>query len=87
MTKPVIFNLLMALHPTYAGQVYDIFERNCSMCHNKKILPALDLQDYDVAFAQKDKILERIHEIPLRNMLTNEEKLIIRNWVVGGGKK
>ena len=78
------------LQITYRKDVRPIFSKSCASCHDSTSeLP--NLLDYDIAFALKDIIKEKLEsgKMPHSGMAdfsTHEKNLVIR-WVEQGAKK
>src|SRR5580693_3080801 len=86
--------------PTYLRDVLPIFMGNCSSCHNQQSRFVYNWLDYKTAYADRWEIRRRIWDswkgtyyketMPIANSpeslaLTDEERLMIRNWVDNGG--
>ena len=86
--------------PTYLRDIQPIFMGSCSRCHNQESRFVYDWLDYKTAYADRWEIRRRIWDswkgtyyketMPVANspeslVLTDEERLTIRNWVDGGG--
>ena len=86
--------------PTYLRDIQPIFMGNCSRCHNQQSRFVYDWLDYKTAYADRWEIKRRIWDswkgtyykeaMPVANSpeslaLTDEERLMIRNWVDDGG--
>src|ERR1700720_4410994 len=85
--------------PTYLRDIQPIFMGNCSSCHNQQSRFVYNWLDYKTAFADRWEIRRRIWDswkgsyykesMPIANSpeslaLTDEERLLIRNWVDNG---
>src|SRR5271170_2040647 len=85
--------------PTYLRDIQPIFMGNCSRCHNQQSRFVYDWLDYKTAYADRWEIRRRIWDswkgtyykeaMPIANSpeslaLTDEERLMIRNWVDDG---
>jgi mono/diheme cytochrome c family protein len=85
--------------PTYLRNIQPIFMGNCSSCHNQQSRFVYNWLDYKTAFADRWEIRRRVWDswkgsyykeaMPIANSpeslaLTDEERLMIRNWVDGG---
>jgi mono/diheme cytochrome c family protein len=90
------------LGPTYLGDIQPIFMGNCSRCHNQESRFVYNWLDYKTAYADRWEIKRRIWDswkgsyykesMPVANspesgVLTDEERALIRNWVVSGAPK
>jgi mono/diheme cytochrome c family protein len=88
--------------PTYLRDIQPIFMGNCSRCHNQESRFVYDWLDYKTAYADRWEIKRRIWDgwkgtyykeaMPVANSpeslaLTDEERLMVRNWVDGGAPK
>lgn len=85
--------------PTYLRDIQPIFMGNCSSCHNQQSRFVYNWLDYKTAYADRWEIRRRIWDswkgsyykeaMPIANSpeslaLTDEERLMIRNWVDSG---
>ena len=85
--------------PTYLRDIQPIFMGNCSSCHNQQSRFVYDWLDYKTAYADRWEIKRRIWDswkgsyykeaMPIANSpeslaLTDEQRLIIKNWVDNG---
>jgi mono/diheme cytochrome c family protein len=85
--------------PTYLRDIQPIFMGNCSSCHNQQSRFVYDWLDYKTAYADRWEIRRRIWDswqgsyykeaMPIANSpeslaLTDEQRLIIKNWVDNG---
>ena len=85
--------------PTYLRDIQPIFMGNCSSCHNQQSRFVYDWLDYKTAYADRWEIRRRIWDswkgsyykeaMPIANSpeslaLTDEQRLIIKNWVDSG---
>jgi mono/diheme cytochrome c family protein len=85
--------------PTYLHDIQPIFMGNCSSCHNQQSRFVYNWLDYKTAYADRWEIRRRIWDswkgsyykeaMPIANSpeslaLTDEERLMIRNWVDSG---
>jgi mono/diheme cytochrome c family protein len=85
--------------PTYLGDIQPIFMGNCSRCHNQESRFVYNWLDYKTAYADRWEIRRRIWDsprgsyfkeaMPIANSpeslsLTDEQRLIIKNWVDHG---
>lgn len=86
--------------PTYLRDVLPIIMGKCSRCHNDQARFVYNWLDYRTAFADRWEIKRRLWDsrngtyfkesMPIANSpeslaITEEERLTIRNWVLGGG--
>lgn len=86
--------------PTYLRDIQPIFMGNCSSCHNQQSRFVYNWLDYKTAYADRWEIRRRVWDswkgsyykeaMPIANSpeslaLTDEQRLIIRNWVDNGG--
>ena len=86
--------------PTYLRDVLPIFMGNCSSCHNQESRFVYNWLDYKTAYADRWEIRRRIwnswkgtyykEAMPIANSpeslaLTDQQRLIIREWVDQGG--
>lgn len=87
-------------HPTYLRDILPILMGKCSRCHNEQARFVYNWLDYKTAFADRWEIRRRVWDswkgsyfkesMPIANSpeslaITDAERLIIRNWVAGGG--
>jgi len=85
--------------PTYLRDILPIIMGKCSRCHNEQARFVYNWLDYRTAFADRWEIRRRVWDswkgtyfkesMPIANSpeslaLTDEERLMIRNWVAGG---
>jgi mono/diheme cytochrome c family protein len=85
---------------TYLRDVLPIIMGKCSRCHNEEARFVYDWLDYRTAYADRWEIKRRIWDswkgayykesMPIANSteslaITDEDRLIIRNWVMDGG--
>ena len=85
--------------PTYLRDVLPIIMGKCSRCHNEEARFVYNWLDYRTAFADRGEIKRRVWDswkgnyykesMPIANSpeslaLTDEERLVIRNWVAAG---
>jgi mono/diheme cytochrome c family protein len=85
--------------PTYLRDIQPIFMGNCSSCHNQQSRFVYDWLDYKTAYADRWEIRRRIWDswkgsyyketMPIANSpeslaLTDEQRLVIKNWVDSG---
>ena len=85
--------------PTYLRDVLPIIMGKCSRCHNEQARFVYNWLDYRTAFADRAEIKRRVWDswkgtyfkesMPIANSpesfaLTDEERLMIRNWVIQG---
>src|SRR5471030_2212268 len=86
--------------PTYLRDIQPIFMGNCSRCHNEQTRFVYNWLDYKTAFADRWEIRRRVWDsykgsyykeaMPIANspesiVLTDADRLTIRNWVDNGG--
>jgi len=86
--------------PTYLRDIQPIFMGNCSRCHNQQSRFVYDWLDYKTAYADRWEIRRRVWDswketyykeaMPVANSpesqaLSDEERLMVRNWVDNGG--
>ncbi len=81
--------LAKGLTPAFETDVLALFQRVCSGCHNATSpQPQSNLLSYDVAFAKKDAIYNRI--VVKKDMprppakLTDAERSLIEKWILAG---
>jgi len=89
-------------HPTYLRDVLPIFMGNCSSCHNQQSRFVYNWLDYKTAYSDRWEIRRRIWDswkgsyykepMPIANSpeslnLTEDQRLIIREWVDQGGSR
>lgn len=85
--------------PTYLRDVLPILMGKCSRCHNDQARFVYNWLDYRTAFTDRGEIKRRVWDswkgtyykesMPIANSpeslaLTDEERLVIRNWVAAG---
>ena len=85
--------------PTYLRDVLPILMGKCSRCHNQQARFVYDWLDYKTAFADRWEIKRRVWDswkgsyykesMPISNSteslaITDEERVQIKNWVMGG---
>src|SRR5471032_1064380 len=85
--------------PTYLRDIQPIFMGNCSSCHNQQSRFVYDWLDFKTAYAARWEIKRRIWDswkgsyykeaMPIANSaeslaLTDEQRLVIKNWVDSG---
>jgi mono/diheme cytochrome c family protein len=88
--------------PTYLRDVQPIFMGNCSRCHNQESRFIYNWLDYKTAYADRWEIKRRVWDswrgsyykesMPIANspeslQLTEEQRLIIRDWVKNGAPR
>jgi len=88
--------------PTYLGDIQPIFMGNCSRCHNQESRFVYNWLDYKTAYADRGEIKRRVWDswkgtyykesMPVANSpeslaLTDEERILIRNWVNSGAPR
>ena len=89
-----------AIHaPTYLQDILPIIMGKCSRCHNDQARFVYNWLDYRTAFADRWEIRRRVWDswkgtyykesMPIANspeslVITDEERLTIRNWVLAG---
>jgi mono/diheme cytochrome c family protein len=88
--------------PTYLGDIQSIFMGNCSRCHNQESRFVYNWLDYKTAYADRWEIKRRIWDswngsyykesMPIANSpesleFTDEQRLLIRNWVENGAPR
>ena len=88
--------------PTYLGDVRPIVMRRCSRCHNEQARFVYNWLDYRTAFADRNEIARRVwnswkgdyfkESMPIANSpeslaITEDERAIIRKWVLNGANK
>lgn len=88
--------------PTYLGDIQPIFMGNCSRCHNQESRFVYNWLDYKTAYADRWEIKRRIWDswngsyykesMPIANSpesleLTDEQRLLIRDWVENGAPR
>lgn len=91
-----------AAQVTYAGDVLPIIVGRCFSCHNDQTRFLPNWSDYNTAYAHREEIKRRVWDswkgeyfkepMPAGNspqclMMTEEERLIIKNWVETGAVK
>jgi mono/diheme cytochrome c family protein len=87
-------------NPTYLRDIQPIFMGNCSRCHNQQSQFIYNWLDYKTAYADRWELRRRIWDswkgsyykeaMPVANSpeslaLTDEQRIIIRNWADDGG--
>ena len=87
---------------TYLGDIQPILMGNCSSCHNQQSRFVYNWLDYKTAYADRWEIRRRVWDswkgsyykeaMPVANSpeslaLTDEERLMIRNWVDNGAPR
>src|SRR5579863_1606240 len=85
------------IQPTYLRDVLPIIMGRCSRCHNEQARFVYNWLDYRTAYADRWGIKRRVWDswkgtyfkesMPIANSpesfaLTDEERLVIRNWVI-----
>jgi mono/diheme cytochrome c family protein len=85
--------------PTYLRDIQPIFMGNCSSCHNQQSRFVYNWLDYKTAYSDRWEIRRRVWDswkgsyykeaMPIANSpeslaLTDEQRLMIRNWVDSG---
>lgn len=77
---------------SYSKHVKPIMKSRCSSCHNSKIMPDKDWENYDTAYKYRHNIKARV--VIMKNMppgnttsMTEEERNTVKDWVDQGGKK
>jgi len=88
--------------PTYLRDIQPIFMGNCSRCHNQESRFVYNWLDYKTAYADRWEIRRRVWDswkgtfyrepMPIVNspesfVLTDEDRLAIRNWVDSGAPR
>lgn len=88
--------------PTYLRDIQPIFMGHCARCHNEQSRFVYDWLDYKTAYADRGELRRRIWDswkgdyykeaMPVANSpeslaLTDEERMMIRNWVDGGAPR
>src|SRR5271163_335777 len=88
--------------PTYLRDIQPIFMGNCSRCHNQQSRFVYNWLNYKTAYTDRWEIRRRVWDswkgtyfkeaMPVANSpeslaLTDEERLLIRNWVDNGGNR
>jgi mono/diheme cytochrome c family protein len=88
--------------PTYLRDILPIIMGKCSRCHNEQARFVYNWLDYRTAFADRGEIKRRVWDawkgtyfkesMPIANSpesfaLTDEERLMIRNWVTEGASR
>jgi mono/diheme cytochrome c family protein len=88
--------------PTYLGDIQPIFMGNCSRCHNQQSRFVYNWLNYKTAYTDRWEIRRRVWDswkgtyykeaMPVANSpeslaLTDEERLLIRNWVEDGAPR
>ena len=91
-----------SLHPTYLRDIQPIFMGSCSRCHNQETRFVYNWLDYKTAYADRWEIRRRLWDsynnryykepMPIVNSpeslaLTENERILIRNWVDQGGAR
>lgn len=86
--------------PTYLGDIQPIFMASCARCHNQQTRFIYNWLDYKTAYADRGEIRRRIWDswkgtyykeaMPIENSpeslaLTDDQRLMIKNWVDNGG--
>jgi mono/diheme cytochrome c family protein len=95
-------NAAVAVKPTYLGDIQPIFMGNCSRCHNQESRFIYNWLDYKTAYTDRWEIKRRVWDswkgcyykeaMPIANSpesleLTDEQRLIIKNWVDSGAAR
>jgi mono/diheme cytochrome c family protein len=85
--------------PTYLRDILPIIMGKCSRCHNEQARFVYNWLDYRTAFADRHEIKRRVWDswkghyfkesMPIANSpeslaITDEERLTLRDWVLGG---
>jgi mono/diheme cytochrome c family protein len=88
--------------PTYLRDIQPIFMGNCARCHNQQSRFVYDWLDYKTAYADRWELKRRIWDawkgnyykeaMPVANSpesqtITDEERLLILNWVDNGAPR
>ena len=88
--------------PTYLRDIQPIFMGNCARCHNQQSRFVYDWLDYKTAYADRWELRRRIWDgwkgkyykesMPVANSpesqtITDEQRLMIRNWVDDGSPR
>lgn len=88
--------------PTYLRDVQPIFMRRCSRCHNTQARFVYDWLDYKTAYTDRHEIKRRLWDswkgtyfkesMPISNspeslMITDAERVLIRDWVAAGSPR
>lgn len=88
--------------PTYLHDIQPIFMGNCSRCHNQESRFVYNWLDYKTAYADRWEIKRRVWDswkgtyykesMPVANspeseVLTDEERMLIRDWVASGAPR
>lgn len=88
--------------PTYLRDVLPIIMGKCSRCHNEQARFVYNWLDYRTAYSDRWEIKRRVWDawkgtyfkesMPIANSpeslaLTDEERLMIRNWAIEGGAR
>lgn len=71
----------------YFADVKPIFQNRCKTCHSQA---HWDWTKYDVAFKNRDKIRTRVwvtRTMPQGGLITEKERVTIRDWVDQGGRE
>lgn len=88
--------------PTYLRDILPIFMGKCSRCHNEQTRFVYNWLDYKTAYTDRGEIKRRLWDswkdsyykesMPIANSpeslaITEEERMIIRNWVMDGAPR
>jgi mono/diheme cytochrome c family protein len=88
--------------PTYLHDVRPIVMQRCARCHNEEARFVYNWLDYRTAYADRGEIARRVwnswkgtyfkESMPIANSpeslaITDDERAIIRNWVLNGANK
>ena len=79
--------LLFSNRLTYSVDIRPIFQQRCIQCHNSG---PLNWMEYENAFRYKDQIRDRVwnnRSMPPGGFITEQERLLIRNWVDQGANR
>lgn len=82
--------VVLAATPSFQKDIRPIFEKRCSMCHNKEVWKERNWLDYDTAVKNKDKILNRVwvmKDMPPSGDIPIDERVIIKKWIDNGVSK
>lgn len=73
--------------PSFETDILPIVVRHCSPCHTRPNMNLPQWVDYEVSFAYREKIYDRVvvqKNMPLGSPLDAETLDIVSRWVMGG---
>lgn len=68
---------------TYYRDIQPLFKKNCANCHGEGS-PLGDWLNYDVAFARKDRLMDRVvvkKDMPLGTSIADAERALVQQWL------